>query len=85
MNILLFYRMLDEYFAEQMKEIIRQSSQTRQTMLFSATMTEEVRFLLFSISTLDLLPLFNCFAIKSTINMQVYLIKIFKFFFHRKF
>lgn len=34
--------MLDEYFQEQMTEIIKQCARTRQTLLFSATMTDAV-------------------------------------------
>jgi ATP-dependent RNA helicase DDX27 len=34
--------MLEEQFSEQLYEIIEQCSKKRQTMLFSATMTDEV-------------------------------------------
>ena len=37
-------RMLDECFLEQMKEIIKSCAITRQTLLFSATMTDQVRY-----------------------------------------
>ena len=37
-------RMLDENFQDQMEEIIKLSPGGRQTMLFSATMTDEVKY-----------------------------------------
>ncbi|CAF1018963.1 unnamed protein product [Rotaria magnacalcarata] len=39
-------RMLDEYYFEQMKEVITNCSRTRQTMLFSATMTDQIKDLI---------------------------------------
>lgn len=38
-------RMLEEQFKDQLKEVIDLCARDRQTMLFSATMTEEVVFL----------------------------------------
>ncbi|XP_069899857.1 probable ATP-dependent RNA helicase DDX27 isoform X2 [Globicephala melas] len=49
-------RMLDEYFEEQMKEIIRMCSHHRQTMLFSATMTDENPVRIFVNSNTDVAP-----------------------------
>jgi len=36
-------RILDEHFEEQLNELIRLCPKSRQTMLFSATMTDQVR------------------------------------------
>ena len=36
--------MLEEHFKDQMDEVIRLSPKGRQTMLFSATMTDEVSY-----------------------------------------
>lgn len=41
-NVDLFYRLLDEYFTEQITEIVKLCSKQRQILLFSATMTESV-------------------------------------------
>ena len=38
--------MMDEYFAEQLKEVMRLCSKTHQTMLFSATMTDKIEDLM---------------------------------------
>ena len=57
-------RMLDEFFASQMKEILVQTGTERQTLLFSATMSEKVRDLVAVSLKNPVKVSFNLFLIK---------------------
>uniref|UniRef100_A0A915Q2S4 Uncharacterized protein n=1 Tax=Setaria digitata TaxID=48799 RepID=A0A915Q2S4_9BILA len=68
-------RMLDEAFADQMKEIIRLCSQNRQTMLFSATMTDQVQELA-AVSLKNPLKLFISGNTETALNLRQEFVRI---------
>ncbi|EJD75750.1 DEAD box polypeptide 27 [Loa loa] len=68
-------RMLDEAFADQMKEIIHLCAQNRQTMLFSATMTDQVEELA-AVSLKNPVKLFITGNTETALNLRQEFVRI---------
>ncbi|VBB28125.1 unnamed protein product [Acanthocheilonema viteae] len=68
-------RMLDEAFADQMKEIMHLCAQNRQTMLFSATMTDHVEELA-AVSLKNPVKLFITSNTETAVNLRQEFIRI---------
>uniref|UniRef100_A0A0R3RFY3 ATP-dependent RNA helicase DDX27 n=1 Tax=Elaeophora elaphi TaxID=1147741 RepID=A0A0R3RFY3_9BILA len=68
-------RMLDEAFADQMKEIIHLCAQNRQTLLFSATMTDQVEELA-AVSLKNPVKLFITGNTETALNLRQEFVRI---------
>ncbi|MCP9257838.1 putative ATP-dependent RNA helicase DDX27 [Dirofilaria immitis] len=68
-------RMLDEAFADQMKEIMHLCAQNRQTMLFSATMTDQVEKLA-AVSLKNPVKLFISGNTETALNLRQEFVRI---------